>query len=991
MAITLNLGKLRLDWRGDYTPSTAYVANDVVTYRQQQWICTQPTTTASFTASRAGTNLVVSALTPIAQNVQITNTAAGTTVTVLSTQGLQTGNTFVVSGNAGGGLTATTYYVGAVLSNTTLTLSTTYANAIAGTYITFTANTFGSTSATNLQMTGTMFTAYGTLASGQILGGTNTPLVVTSATGNGTTVTLTFATQPAIPFATGTIINVNGITPFGYNGNYIVTGGTITTVTYANTTTATLTQSGYVSSAASNTTIVSQTSGTTGGVGTYVVSSSATVASTSFITLTSSLPVVGSSYWTAFTSLFNNMGNWTSGTTYAVGDVVLYSTPTNLASLPSSIAGNYNLSRTVVQAYYCITAHTGSSTGTIITPIDPGYWQPVNRKGILGSQTAPSSLTGNYNLGVYSNQNYTALVLPNRGIAFDNSTQYYGGTTGKNTTDSPTMGFVSGNGQAMSWNQDINGSGGMLGQHNYAQTSLTFPLYDYWRSASVALGSGVHTTPDGNIPRIIQWEKCYDRNLVLMNSGEIFAWGYNGNGELGDGSTTNRNFPVRVGGPLASIYNTTTPTVGGSGNYTAGHALFNTRIKRISQSGACGYGGSGGHCLALDENGQVWAWGANPYGQLGIGAINAALNTTSTSWPQPIPKSAFATGQNPSGQNVVAIWACGSGTGGTAYSWSYAVTQDGNLWAWGMNAAGQLGVGDTNPRYIPTIINNVASAGLTFGGVTTGNIIKIQVLDNASAAGTKGCAAILTSTGLVYVAGANGSGWMGFGTGTVNVWTNIGGGPGTTVNSVCRDMWLYGSGGDYASFMMRDSVTGYCWTAGYNNAGQLGYSGSGTASSNVFTISKMNIAGTTYNLYGVKQLAFAAFGAQVSATVILDNGISLSIGYNQYGTTSIGFANSVSPYGTVNTDPNGIEIITSYVWQPVRTPPGMQGNMADAMGFCYSTAGFAWLMWLNKDGRVMIAGNGQNPGGAQFGNAWGQFHAAWDSINAESMSIPLTD
>jgi len=59
MAQTINLGKLRLDWRGDYNPSTTYVANDIVTYRNQQWVCTQPTQAASFVGSQIGTTLTV--------------------------------------------------------------------------------------------------------------------------------------------------------------------------------------------------------------------------------------------------------------------------------------------------------------------------------------------------------------------------------------------------------------------------------------------------------------------------------------------------------------------------------------------------------------------------------------------------------------------------------------------------------------------------------------------------------------------------------------------------------------------------------------------------------------------------------------------------------------------------------------------------------------------------------------------------------------------
>jgi hypothetical protein len=64
-------------------------------------------------------------------------------------------------------------------------------------------------------------------------------LIVTNATGNGTTVTLTFTTQSSTPFTVGTNIVVSGVLPSGYNGVYVVTGGSVTTVTFASTTTAT--------------------------------------------------------------------------------------------------------------------------------------------------------------------------------------------------------------------------------------------------------------------------------------------------------------------------------------------------------------------------------------------------------------------------------------------------------------------------------------------------------------------------------------------------------------------------------------------------------------------------------------------------------------------------------------------------------------------------------------------------------------------------------
>ena len=403
-------------------------------------------------------------------------------------------------------------------------------------------------------------------------------------------------------------------------------------------------------------------------------------------------------------------------------------------------------------------------------------------------------------------------------------------------------------------------------------------------------------------------------------------------------------------------------------------------------SSAGGFGnGSGGHCMAIDENGQLWTWGNNARGQLGWGAIDSGLNATNNSvyLPQPIPKTAFNYGAITTGQNVVACWACGYGDVG----WSFAVTADGNLWAWGDNQSGQLGLGNTSPTYVPTIVNNVAGLGLNFGGATLGNIVKIQFTDNGTAA--KGACAILTSNGTVYVAGNNEAAWMGIAaSGSVNIWTNIGGGPGTTASASCKDIWLYGSGGQYATCMQRDRVTGICYTAGRNTYGQLGYGGtSGSpAQSATFTVSKVNVGGVLYNLTNVKQLAHIAHNDSCSATIVLDNGLSFSIGRNDWGQTSVGFGATNS----YNADANTVELIAQAVWQPVRAPSNMVGKFQDCMGFGRAD-GQSWLMWQNNDGRVMLSGRGNTQASSSdtAGNMFGQFWAQWNGSNIVMMTPPI--
>ena len=91
----------------------------------------------------------------------------------------------------------------------------------------------------------------------------------------------------------------------------------------------------------------------------------------------------------------------------------------------------------------------------------------------------------------------------------------------------------------------------------------------------------------------------YYHSLALKNDGTVWAWGANGSGQLGDGTTTDRLTPVQVVGP------------GGSGWFTDVQAV------------AAGLH----HSLALKTDGTVWAWGANWYGQLGDGT------TTDSSTP----------------------------------------------------------------------------------------------------------------------------------------------------------------------------------------------------------------------------------------------------------------------------------------------------------------------------------------------------------------------
>ncbi|MGD0090079.1 MAG: PKD domain-containing protein [Planctomycetota bacterium] len=88
----------------------------------------------------------------------------------------------------------------------------------------------------------------------------------------------------------------------------------------------------------------------------------------------------------------------------------------------------------------------------------------------------------------------------------------------------------------------------------------------------------------------------WDHSLALKTDGSVWCWGYNSSGELGDGTTGDKNVPVQAA-PLAHV-----AAIAGGG---------------LGTNGATS---TGGHSLALRSDGTVWAWGANYYGQLGDGS-----------------------------------------------------------------------------------------------------------------------------------------------------------------------------------------------------------------------------------------------------------------------------------------------------------------------------------------------------------------------------------
>ena len=234
--------------------------------------------------------------------------------------------------------------------------------------------------------------------------------------------------------------------------------------------------------------------------------------------------------------------------------------------------------------------------------------------------------------------------------------------------------------------------------------------WGYNNSGQLGINSVVNQSTPVPVVTGVRFKRLYaeaqNTSFGIDEEGRLYAWGSNLNGVLGDGTIVSRSTPVlvnsfqrfkHVSSNLGTLAISTNGALYGWGNnsnfllygYGTGNyldpVLIETSIngqkfKKVSVSA----GGGNRHVVALMENGDLYTWGLNQWGQCGVGSSAYLLSTPTLVVGGRKWQDAFC-----------------------AESGTMAIDVDGNYWGWGENFLGSLGSGTSSVSVsTPVLISN---------------------------------------------------------------------------------------------------------------------------------------------------------------------------------------------------------------------------------------------------------------------------------------------
>lgn len=397
-----------------------------------------------------------------------------------------------------------------------------------------------------------------------------------------------------------------------------------------------------------------------------------------------------------------------------------------------------------------------------------------------------------------------------------------------------------------------------LGAYTTSSQVTLYPqgqLLSWGFNANSQLGDGLYQSRNSPKPLTKQWSKVSVYNndgenysiLAIDTSGELYGWGLNSSGVIGNGSTTAVYTPQRIGT---------------NSNWTA-----------IALGSNAAY--------AINSVGELYAWGANNYGQLGSGAGSYSYTPvrvgTASNWTKVVAGEGWAAainsvgelytwGLNNYGQLGTANYVGGSTLNkiGATSSWSdvgagqyhlIAITNTGEMYSCGNNTYGQLGDGTSTTRLSLTRV----------GLLSNWSRVECGYYHNLA----------INTQNQLYAWGENSNGQLGIGTSIRALFpTQVGSSSNWNSN-------LFAAG--YTHSMAVNSL-GEVYSWGYGGWGQLGdgTSTSRTVTSRITSLVNTNITSISVGYY---------------SSWIVNSGNLMFAGYTLY-TGNGGTISSFTPLGT---------------------------------------------------------------------------------------------